>query len=143
LNHFVLDASIALCWCFEDQATSYTEAILDLLSEGKRAIVPSVWPLEMSNALLSGERRKLISTAQVTGIIEELKTLPIEVDRLGIGREFSEILGVARNFRLTTYDAAYLELAMREALPLATQDKDLSKAARAAGIAALDVAKLK
>jgi predicted nucleic acid-binding protein len=143
LNRFVLDASIALCWCFEDQAISYTEAILDLLSEGRRAIVPSVWPLEISNALLSGERRKLISTARVTGIIEEIKALPIEVDRRGFGREFSEILGLARTFRLTTYDAAYLELAMREALPLATLDKDLSKAARAAGITALEVARPK
>jgi predicted nucleic acid-binding protein len=143
LNRFVLDASITLCWCFEDQATSFTEAILDLLAEGKRAIVPFIWPLEMSNALLSGERRKLLSTAQVTSIVEELKSWTIEIDRRGLDRAFSEILSVARTFRLTTYDAAYLELAMREALPLATLDKDLSKAARAAGIPSLDVAKLK
>ena len=143
MNRFVLDAFVTLCWCFEDQATSFTEAILDLLAEGKQAIVPFIWPFEISNALLSGERRKLVSTAQVTGIVEELKSWTIEVDRHGVDRAFREILSVARAFRLTTYEAAYLELAMREALPLATLDKDLSKAARKAGIPSLDVAKPK
>ena len=139
MNRFVLDASVALCWCFEDQSTEYTEAVFELLAEGKKAIVPFIWPLEIANALLSGERRKLITTAQVTSIMEEFSSWTIEVDSRGVGRVFQQILATARTFGLTTYDAAYLELAMREALPLATVDKDLLKAARAVGIPSLGI----
>ena len=137
MNSLVLDASIALCWCFEDQSTDYTETVFELLAGGKKAIVPFIWPLEVTNALLSGERRKLITTAQVTSIIEEFGSWTIQVDSRGVDRAFQQILTTARTFRITTYDAAYLELAMREALPLATVDKELLKAARTAGISPL------
>jgi predicted nucleic acid-binding protein len=135
LSRFVLDASVALCWCFENQATAYTEDIFDRIAAGEdEASVPFVWPLEMVNALLRAERRKTLKVAQVTGFLEELSAWPIQVDTVGVGRAFQQILSTARQQNLSAYDAAYLELAIREGLPLATLDDDLRKAARAAGV---------
>jgi predicted nucleic acid-binding protein len=134
LSRFVLDASVTLCWCFENQATPYTESLLDRMAAGDEASVPFVWPLEVANALVRAERRKTLKVAQVTGFLEELSAWPIQVDTAGVDRTFQEILSVARLQNLTTYDAAYLELAIREGLPLATLDDELRKAAHAVGV---------
>jgi len=134
LSRFVLDASVALCWCFENQATDYSEAIFERMAAGGEASVPFVWPVEMVNALLRAERRKTVQVAQVAGFLEELSAWPIHVDTVGVGRAFDQILSVARQQNLSAYDAAYLELAIREGLPLATLDGDLRKAARAVGV---------
>jgi predicted nucleic acid-binding protein len=134
LSHFVLDASVTLCWCFENQATKYTEAIFEMLAGGDEAVVPFIWPLEIANVLVTAERRKDLKAAQVTNFTEELTAWPIQVDTVGLDRAFQQILSAARFYRLSAYDAAYLELAIREGLPLATLDNDLRRAASAAGV---------
>ncbi len=134
MSRFVLDASVTLCWCFENQATGYTEDIFERMAAGDEASVPFVWPLEVANALVRAERRKTLKVAQVTGFLEELSEWPIQVDTVGVGRTFQQILSVARQQNLSAYDAAYLELAIREGLPLATLDDELRKAARVVGV---------
>jgi len=134
LSRFILDASVTLCWCFENQATQYTEAIFERLAGGEEASVPFIWPLEVANVLLMAERRRALKLAQVTGFLEQLSAWPIQVDTLGVDRAFQQILNAARSHNLSTYDAAYLELAVRQGLPLATLDKDLTKAANAVGV---------
>jgi len=134
LSRFILDASVTLCWCFENQATEYSEAIFERLARGEEVSVPFIWPLEVANVLVTAERRKALKLAQVTSFLEELSAWPIQVDTLGVDRAFQQILSTARYYNLSTYDAAYLELAVREGLPLATTDDDLRKAANAAGV---------
>jgi predicted nucleic acid-binding protein len=134
LSRFILDASVTLCWCFENQATHYTEAILEMLAGGDEASAPFIWPLEVANVLLTAERRKALNFVQVTGFLEELSAWPIQVDTLGVDRAFQQILSTAREHSLSAYDAAYLELAIREGLPLATLDDDLRRAATAVGV---------
>ena len=132
MTRFVLDASVTLCWCFENQATRYTEDIFERMAA--EPSVPFIWPLEVANSLLSVERRKTLNVAQVTGFLEELSAWSIEVDTLGVGRAFHQVLSTARQHHLTAYDAAYLELAIREGLSLTTLDADLRRAARLVGV---------
>jgi len=134
LSRFVLDASVALCWCFQNQATSYTEAVLQMMADGAEACVPFIWPLEMANVLTLSERRKVLTIAQTASFLHELQQWPIRVDSAGLDRVFHQILAATRTHKLSAYDAAYLELALREASPLATLDKDLRSAARVAGV---------
>jgi predicted nucleic acid-binding protein len=134
LSRFVLDASVALCWCLENQATSYTEGIFQMMADGAEAYVPFIWPLEMANVLTLAERRKALTIAQTTSFLRALQQWPINVDSAGLDRVFHQILAATRTHKLSAYDAAYLELALREALPLATLDKDLRTAARSAGV---------
>ncbi len=134
MSRFVLDASVTICWCFENQRTKYSEAIFAMLSSGEEASVPFIWPLEVANVLVTAERRKDLKPAHVTSFTEELSAWPIQVDALGVDRAFQQILSIARLYHLSAYDAAYLELAIREGLPLATLDNDLRKAASAAGV---------
>lgn len=134
MSRFVLDASVTLRWCFENQATDYSEDIFERMAAGDEASVPFIWPLEVANSLLRAERRKTLKVAQVTGFLEELSAWPIQVDTLGVGRAFHQILSAARQHNLTAYDAAYLELAIREGLSLATLDDDLRRAARFVGV---------
>lgn len=134
MSRFILDASVTLCWCFENQANDYTEAILERLAGGDESSVPFVWPIEVANVLVKAERRKALTIAQATGFLEELGAWPIQVDTLGVDRAFQQILNTARQHNLSAYDAAYLELAMREELPLATLDDALIKAAMSVGV---------
>jgi len=138
-KRFVLDASVTLAWCFPDESTAGTEAILDMLAGGAEGIVPSIWPFEVSNALLVGERRKRLTVAQVTSVLRRVAKLPISVDPIQLDRVFEQVLSFARQEQLTEYDAAYLELALRENLPLATLDDRLRRAAAKAGIALIKV----
>ena len=130
---FVLDASVALAWGLEDESNPYTDAVLDALESGE-ALVPCVWPLEVSNALLVAERRGRITQATVAGFLEYLRALPIVVEQPVPDRVFSEILLLAREQGLSVYDAAYLHLALCRGLPLATQDQALRRAAARCGV---------
>jgi len=130
----VLDASVTLAWCFPDESTAYTEAVLDSLAGGAEAVAPAIWPFEVANALLVAERRKRITVAQVTSVLQRIANLPITVDPVQTDHVFRQILLLARQEQLTEYDAAYLELALRAGLPLATLDDRLRRAARNTGI---------
>jgi predicted nucleic acid-binding protein len=135
LSSLVLDASVALCWLFDDQATAYTESVLDRLVGGDTVVAPALWPFEIANVVTLAERRRIVNPAQAAVFFQTLGQLSIAVDRSGIEHIFSAVLETARRYRLSAYDAGYLELALREALPLATVDAALRNAARAAGVA--------
>lgn len=133
MGDLVLDCSVTMSWCFEDQSNSYTESVLDLLGH-KKALVPAHWPLEVTNVLLTAERKKILSEAQSARFTEILLSLPVDIDEKTSLKAFQETLSLARSHKLTSYDAAYLELAMRQGLPLATQDNALKKAAKKNGV---------
>lgn len=133
---FVVDNSVVMAWCFEDEAGTYTEGVLDQLRE-TQALVPVIWPLEVANVLLIAERRDRLSEAQAAHFAQLLQTLPILVEEADVARVLGPVLAVGRAHRLSAYDAAYLELAARHGLPLATQDARLRKAASNAGVAVL------
>jgi len=135
LSRFVLDASVALAWCFEDEATDYTEALLDRLAAGDEAVVPALWPYEVVNALLVAERRGRISEAKIAPFLDRLSGFAFLIETSDMARAFEQVLSTGRQRCLSGYDAAYLELAVREGLPLATLDSGLRKAARALGVA--------
>src|SRR5260221_16656 len=134
--HFVLDASIMLAWCFSDEATPATTLLLERL-ESESAIVPSLWPLEVGNILIAAEKRKRISYADAKEFVSLLENLDIEIDTETGSRGFHDIISLAYSEKLTTYDAAYLELAMRHGLPLATKDMALMQAAKRVGVKVL------
>ncbi len=134
LDVFVLDGSVTLAWYFLDEMNDYAHAVRDALPRGQ-AVVPSLWPLEVANVLLVGERRKRISPADTLQFLSLLETFPITVDEETNARAWGDTLGLARAHNLSVYDAAYLELAMRRGLPLATLDDKLKAAATAVGVA--------
>jgi predicted nucleic acid-binding protein len=136
-RQFVLDASLALAWCFPDEKAEYRQAVLDALAETP-AIVPALWHLEVGNALLMGERRKRCTAADIRKWLSFLATLPIAVDDETITRAWNDVLDLAREHTLSVYDASYLELALRRTLPLATLDIPLKKAAQVAGVTAYE-----
>ncbi len=129
---FVLDNSVTMAWCFADEANAYTRDIRRQLDEND-ALVPVVWPFEVANALLVAERRGRITEAQTGRFLEFLSTMPVTVDTDTDPSELQMVL-VGREHGLTAYDACYLELAMRNGLPLATQDAQLRAAAGRAGV---------
>lgn len=130
----VVDASIALTWCFEDEVTEATEAIGTRVdSEG--AVVPDLWRLEVANALMLAERRGRLKRSNMEQRLELLAALPIAIDANTAIRAWTDTLLLARAERLTLYDAAYLELAIRQDVELATLDRDLRRAARKMGVA--------
>ncbi len=134
---FVLDASVTLAWCFEDTASSVADAALAALEDGGEAIVPAIWRLELANVLVMAERRKRISEADTVRFLSLVANLPIRVGAdLG---SIESIVSLARSHGLTAYDAAYLDLAQRSGLPVATLDRRLHDAAKAAGVVVIDV----
>jgi predicted nucleic acid-binding protein len=133
VSDLVLDASLALQWFLDDEADrKYSLAVLASLSE-KRALVPLLWFYEVGNGLLMAHRRKRISVDQIDGFLTRLKALPIDTAQER-PLEILELPGLARAYGLTNYDAAYLRLAKRFNLPLATNDSDLRKAASTATV---------
>ncbi|RPH62120.1 MAG: PIN domain-containing protein [Chloroflexi bacterium] len=130
---FVLDASLTLAWCFEDEYAQKADEILDLLGQSQ-AIVPSLWLLEVSNVLLGAERRGRLTVAEGMRFLELLRSLPIEVVDTPLNRAWGEVHNLARDHRLSSYDANYLDLAIRSGAPLATLDDDLRRAALACGV---------
>lgn len=127
--NYVLDCSITMAWCFEDESNEYTDSILENLSVAK-AIVPTIWSLEVANVLLLAKKNKRITEIQSASFIDALSVLPIVVDPFTSTRALHSIFVLAEQSELTIYDAAYLELAIRERIPLLTLDKSLSKAAK-------------
>lgn len=129
----VVDASVALTWCLREEASAATDAVLlDLRETGGTA--PAIWPLEVTNVLVGAERRGRIAAADVTLGLELLMRLPIVTDLEGVGQAWSRVFALARSERLTAYDAAYLELALRTGATLATLDQNLAAAARRLGL---------
>jgi len=126
---FVLDYSITMAWCFEDEISKFSDHVLDQL-ERSTAIVPTIWPLEVANVLLIAERNKRITPIQSSSFVDALSTLPITIDPSTTTRAMHSIYVLAGKTKLTIYDAAYLELAIREKIPLASNDKDLLRAAK-------------
>jgi predicted nucleic acid-binding protein len=132
-NGIVIDASVALAWCFPDEASEYADGVLVGL-DGRTAMVPAIWSAEITNALLVGERRKRIRQPEVRRFLELLKDLSILEDGQPFADTVSNVLPLAREYGLSAYGAAYLDVAVRHGAPLATLDAALQKAGRAAGI---------
>ena len=133
MKQVVIDCSVVMAWCFEDEADKYADSILDMLASAE-AVVPSIWALEVANVLLVGERRNRLKEADTARFIELLRELPISVDNETSDHAMREILSIGREQGLSSYDAAYLELAMRHGLALATRDTALRKAAKKSGV---------
>ena len=128
-NTFVIDNSVVMSWCFKDETNEYADAVLDKLSE-TTAIVPSIWPLEVVNVLLVAERRNRLKQADSVRFITLLSQLPIIVEHEWPEKMMTELLALGRAKNLTSYDAFYLDLAMRKDCPIATLDKRLMDAAK-------------
>ena len=132
MSGFVLDTSVAMRWLLAsprkaDQVDA--DMVLQSLAE-IGAVVPHLWDLEVVNVLLGAEKREALEPAEVEQFIAQLDSLPIRIDSLTARRAFSQTLTLARMCKLSSYDAAYLELAIREGMPLATLDRDLKSAAK-------------
>jgi len=136
--NFVLDASVAMCWLFLDGKPVERAYALKVLAAMKQAetgaLVPVTWGLEVSNVIAKAEAKGLVREVQSEAFLEMLEAMDIAADRATFSKALADTLQIARRYRLSAYDASYLELAMREALPLATLDEDLQKAARKAGV---------
>jgi predicted nucleic acid-binding protein len=127
---FVLDSSVALAWLLPDEGSEGVDQLADRLEQDS-ASVPSIWALEVGNALLVAQRRGRIKDDELARMIAALDSLPIEVDGEAAKAGVLAIVGLARKLGLTTYDAAYVELAHRQGLPLATLDERLRVACAA------------
>ena len=129
----MLDASVSLAWCFVYESVDSTRALVDtVIRDG--AVVPPIWAFEVRNGVLAGCRRGRLSQDQASQFIDFVSDLQIELDDISIVQTFVDVIATAANHGLATYDASYLELAMRRQLPLATLDKRLVQAARQTGI---------
>jgi predicted nucleic acid-binding protein len=126
---FILDNSVVMAWCFNDETDSYADLVLENL-EFSEAFVPTIWSLEVGNVLLVAEQRKRLSEADSIRFLSLLSELPIFVEQESPDRMIKEIFSLAKEYQLSTYDASYLDLAMRKGLPIATRDSALSKAAQ-------------
>jgi predicted nucleic acid-binding protein len=124
---FVLDASVAGCWAFDDEDHPVAALALERLRRDE-ALVPSVWWFEVRNVLIVNERRGRITERDTAAFLRGLSRLGVAVDR---SPDEAVVLSLARRHRLSVHDASYLELSLREALPLATLDAELARAARA------------
>lgn len=133
----VLDASVAVSWCFPDRRTEFTMRVLREIADGF-AVVPGLWSLEVGNALVASERKGHLTESQITAFLRDLDELPKQVEHTTSEQAFGRTFELARRNKLTTYDACYLELAERMQLPLATLDVDLKKAAKKTGVALVE-----
>jgi predicted nucleic acid-binding protein len=133
MSSFVLDTSVTMSWFFEDEATPESTAVLDLFRTNQ-ALVPSLWPLEVANVILVAERRGRTSEAKSSRFVALLNSLPIVIDPVTADQALAATLHLGRQFGLSSYDAAYLELAMRAGCPLATLDEKLRGAAEKCGV---------
>lgn len=133
---FVLDCSVTMAWCFEDERTAAADALLARVVDAG-AVAPFLWPLEVTNVLLNAARRKRIPHDAVNQVAQRVAALPVAIDTDGAALVWANTLQLAERYALTSYDACYLELAQRKALPLATLDAALRKAATAAGVTLL------
>ena len=132
---FVLDCSATLPWIFADEVRKDCDQLLRDLGKGALAWVPALWHLELGNVLMGAMKRNRIDRAGIEAFLSHLGDLDIRIDSETMKQAWMKTIDLGIQYQLTTYDAAYLELALRESLPLATLDKDLIRASRAAGVA--------
>ncbi len=132
----VLDASVAIVWCFADQASPATDRLLERVRD-EGAVVPTLWFWEVANVLLRAERRGRMARGDTDRRMTLISALPLLVDQAGVGHAWGRTMQVARAGGLTAYDAVYLELSQRRALPLFTRDEPLAAAARGQGVVVL------
>ena len=133
---FILDNSVTMRWFFGDgkpQELAYAGKVLDAMKQ-QSALVPMTWGLEVSNVIARAEAKGLVTEARSEMFLEMLKNVDIDVDSATFAHALSDTLQLARRYKLSAYDASYLELALRSGLSLATLDDDLQKAARKAGV---------
>jgi predicted nucleic acid-binding protein len=130
---FVVDCSITMAWHFEDEKNSYADKVLGILGISE-ALAPAVWTLEVSNVLLVGEKRGQTTSAKSRTFVALIRSLPIRVVDHSPAQVFDEVLGLARDRNLTTYDAAYLDLARRLEMPIASIDRRITGAAKRLGV---------
>jgi predicted nucleic acid-binding protein len=133
LSEVVMDASVALAWCFPDEASDYADEVL-VAAEGHSIVVPALWPIEVTNALLVAERRKRVKPAEIRRFVELLESLTVLVDSQPVAESVRNVLPLAREYGLSAYDAAYLDVAIRYGALLATLDGRLQLAGKKAGI---------
>lgn len=129
----VVDASITLSWYLADEESEYANRVLDSLRRDQ-GLVPSIWSLEVANGLLVAERRGRVTRAEVTRVSAVILSLPILLREVNLESALGHILELGYDWNLTAYDAAYLNLAMQEALPIATLDANLRRAAAQVGV---------
>jgi predicted nucleic acid-binding protein len=138
VSRFVLDNTVTMAWCFPEEATELTETLLSRLSNlTDSALVPALWLYEVVNVVGLAARKGRITDEKASGFLESLGGLPIEAENPDRNRMFGPVRALARQYKLSAYDAAYLELALRHKLPLAALDRALSNAAKAAGVGAV------
>ena len=135
----IIDNSVVMSWCFKHEINTYSNAVLDCMTESA-AVVPAIWPLEVVNVLWAAERRKFLTEADSVQFIRLLLQLPILVEFQSPESVLKDVLWLARAQGLSSYDASYLDLAMKKNLPLATLDKKLKKAATAVNVKIFDPA---
>lgn len=135
---FILDCSISISWVLVDEDDDYANSILDLMTDAT-AFVPEIWSLEVVNTLLVAERRNRMTIEQSEQAIKLLQSLPIVIDTLTSSQAFQQTLKLGREQSLASYDAAYLELALRKNLPLATNDNRLIEAAKRCQVRLMEV----
>ncbi len=133
---FVIDASTTLCWAFSDESEKVADAARNRIARS-HAFAPSLWWFELRNALIVNERRKRITEPEVDEFLDQVAQLAIMIDR---SPDEAALLALARRYRLTVYDAAYLELAQRRREPLATLDQKLAAAAQAESVGLIGAA---
>jgi predicted nucleic acid-binding protein len=131
----VIDASVALAWGLADEASEQAERVLVGI-EGCEVVVPALWTVEITNALVVAERRKRIREPDIRRFVELLGGLAVRLDALGLVESVSNLLPLAREYGLPAYDAAYLDVALRHEAALASLDERLQKAAKKAGVEA-------
>ncbi|MGB7302010.1 MAG: type II toxin-antitoxin system VapC family toxin [Burkholderiaceae bacterium] len=139
-SRLVLDASIALRWCFGDGGVAEiakADTVLEAILDGAQVLVPPVWPLEVGNVIVRAEAAGALTRRRSVAIIIELRGMAITVSDCASHRALTDTLGIAALHGLTTYDGSYLELAAHKGMPLATLDEKLAQTARAAGISVL------
>ena len=134
MSGVVLDASITLAWCFEDEWTERADEVLARV-QAEGAVVPSLWDLEVANVFVVAERRGRVTQADTRRMLALLDSLPVEL--ADHDARAGDLLPLAREHALSAYDAAYLQTAMVQGLPLATRDTALAAAARAVGVQVL------
>lgn len=137
MNRIVVDASVALSWCFPDEQTDSSMGVLDRLQSGEQAITPAFWAVEVLNTLLVGERKGRITAEQTATFLDTLKILNPVLDCATLEQVAGPVQIICRDHRLTPYDALYIELAQRLGCPLATLDQPQKDAASALGVRCL------
>ena len=135
MSRFVLDNTVTMAWCFADEATEFTETVLHRLSNLiDSAMVPALWLYEVVNVTELAVRKERITAGKTDTFLESLADLPIEIENPALPQVFVSVRALVGQYKLTAYDASYLELALRYNLPIAASDKALVKAAQTAGV---------